>query len=109
MRPRPIRPNIYRPIERWGVVSTDWKFVLAGSLAGYLIPFFLGLKIGRVPVWLFSWIISTLISYSFFRWVRQGRPPFWIQHQVRARLEGKLRRRSLPGDAYLQQKRLWIK
>ena len=40
MRPRPIRPQIYLPVVRFGVRDTDWKFVIAAVLLSYALPFF---------------------------------------------------------------------
>jgi len=40
-------------VVRFGVVSTDWKFILVATLAGYLIPLFFelaGLANASVPV-----------------------------------------------------------
>ena len=45
MRPRPIRPNIYLPVARFGVLISDWKFVFAATLAAYSTPFLLDLKL----------------------------------------------------------------
>ena len=38
MRSRPIRPNIYLPVVRFGVADSDWFTVLLISCAGYLAP-----------------------------------------------------------------------
>lgn len=100
MRPRPIRPRIYLPVERMGLISTDWKYVLVASLTGYFIPFLLGLHYGRVPLWLFISVISGLVAYVFFRFIRLGRRAHWFQHTVRYGLAKATKRgsrtRSLP-------------
>ena len=46
MRFRPVRPNIYLPVIRFGVLVGDWKYILAATLVGYLVPFFFRLKLG---------------------------------------------------------------
>ena len=45
MRPRPIRPNIYLPVARFGVLISDWKFVFVGDTDAYSTPFLLDLKL----------------------------------------------------------------
>ena len=42
---RPIRPNIYLPVARFGVLISDWKFVFVATLAAYSTPFLLDLKL----------------------------------------------------------------
>ena len=42
MRVRPVRPNIYLPVVRFGVADSDWFSVLLISCAGYLVPVPLG-------------------------------------------------------------------
>src|SRR5688572_15608979 len=51
MRSRSVRPNIYLPVVRFGVVVADWKYILGATLVGYLVPFFFRLKVGSVPLW----------------------------------------------------------
>jgi hypothetical protein len=45
MRVRPVRPNIYLPVVRFGVADSDWFSVLLISCAGYLVPVPLGLTV----------------------------------------------------------------
>ena len=45
MRHRPIRPNIYLPVARFGVLISDWKFVFVATLIAYSTPFLLDLKL----------------------------------------------------------------
>ena len=98
MRPRRIRSNIYLPVVRFGVVSSDWKFVLAATLLGYAIPFWLDLKLWRVPLELWTGILAAVLSIAFFNFVRIGRRPFWLQHHLRAFTESPNKRRTLPRD-----------
>lgn len=109
MRHRPVRSRIYLPVVRWGVVSSDWKFVLIATLVGYLVPFFLSLKVGRLPMWLFSGLLAAAVSYVFFRLVRTGRKPFWLQHTARARVESSRQRRALPADSIRHPQRAWLR
>ena len=32
LRKRPVRARIYQPVTRFGVVATDWKYIIAASL-----------------------------------------------------------------------------
>jgi hypothetical protein len=108
MRFRPVRPNIYLPVIRFGVLIGDWKYILAATLAGYLVPFFFRLKLGFVPLWFVTGIGSAAMSYAFFRYTKIGRKPYWFQHSIKALFEGSLARRTLPGDRLRRPRREWL-
>ncbi|MCI0389665.1 MAG: hypothetical protein MOB07_13010 [Acidobacteria bacterium] len=108
MRPRPVRPNVYLPVVKFGVVSSDWKFVLAAALIGYAGPFLLNLKLWGAPLELLTGLISAALSIAFFNWARTGRRPHWLQHKIRALIENPQSRRALPGDELKQPRRPWI-
>ena len=109
MRSRPVRSNIYLPVVRFGVVTSDWKFVLGAALIGYGIPFWLDLKIWRVPLELWTGLLAAGVSILFFNFVRIGRRPFWLQHRLRALTESPHNRRTLPGDFMRRPRRAWMK
>ena len=98
MRLRPVRPNIYLPVVRFGVVVSDWKYILCVTLVGYLVPFFFRLKVGNVPLWFVTGIGAAALSYCFFRYTKIGRKSFWFQHSMRAIYEGPIARRAIPRD-----------
>ena len=50
MRRRATRPNVFRGLKRFGVYTTDWKYILIPTTIAYLIPFLLGMWIGYVPL-----------------------------------------------------------
>ena len=106
MRQRPIRSNIYLPVVRFGVVTSDWKFVLAATLSGYAIPFWLDLKLWRVPLELWTGILAAVLSVAFFNYVRIGRRPRWLQHQTRALIENSRRRATIPADLLREPRRM---
>ena len=108
MRPRPVRSKIYLPVVRFGVVSGDWKFILFATLAGYLFPFFFGLRLWKVPLFLWTGLASALAAYAFFFFIRVGRRPYWFQHNLRALTEGGVRRRTQPSDHAKSPKRSWL-
>lgn len=109
MRARPIRSNIYLPVVRFGVVTSDWKFVLAAALLGYAIPFLLDLKLWRVPLELWTGLLAAVLSIAFFNFVRIGRRPFWLQHHLRAATESSRKRRTLPRDQMRRPRRAWMR
>jgi hypothetical protein len=108
MRFRPVRPNIYLPVIRFGVLIGDWKYILAATLAGYLVPFIFRLKLGFVPLWFVTGIGSAAMSYAFFRYTKIGRKPYWFQHSIKALFDGSLARRTLPGDHPRWAHREWL-
>lgn len=108
MRPRPIRPNIYLPVTRFGVLISDWKYVLAATLIGYLAPFLFDLKLWRVPLELWTGLGMAALSIAFFNYTRIGRRPFWLQHRLRAMFTSPIHRRALPIDNVRHPRRRWI-
>jgi hypothetical protein len=108
MRFRPVRPNIYLPVIRFGVLISDWKYILAGTLVGYLVPFFFRLKFGFVPLWFVTGIGSAAGSYAFFRYTKVGRKPYWFQHSIRTLFEGSVARRTFPADRVRRPQRAWL-
>ena len=108
MRLRPVRPNIYLPVIRFGVLISDWKYILAATLAGYLVPFFFRLKLGIVPLWFVTGIGCAAVSYGFFRYTKVGRKPYWFQHSIKALVEGLLARRTFPADHRRTARSEWL-
>ena len=98
MRPRPMRSQIYLPVTRFGVLDSDWKFVLITTFLCYTGPFMLDLKLFRIPVEMWASVAGLGLSVAFFNYVRLGRRPFWLQHQIGALLKPSRMRRSLPTD-----------
>src|ERR1700752_405898 len=108
MRFRPVRPNIYLPVIRFGVLISDWKFILVATLAGHLVPFIFRLRIGIVPLWFVGGIGSAAISYAFFRFTKVGRKPYWFQHSLSALLQGSIACRTLAIDRERQRQKSWL-
>lgn len=108
MQPRPVRAKIYEPVIRYGVVSSDWKYVLGITMAGYMIPLFLGLTIMRIPLFLLTGLLSAALSVAFFMYIRVGRRPGWFKHTLRALVENPIRRRALPADRIKNPRRAWL-
>lgn len=108
MRPRPVRPNIYLPVARFGVLISDWKFVFAATLTSYLAPFLLELKLWGAPLELWAGLGAAALSIAFFNFVRIGRRPYWLQHRLRAMFSNPTERRALPIDRTRRPRRPWI-
>jgi hypothetical protein len=108
MRPRPIRSNIYLPVVRFGVFTSDWKFVLTATLIGYGVPFWLDLKLWKVPLELWTGVLAAGLSIAFFNFVRIGRRPYWLQHRLRAITEKPCHRRTIPADSAREPRALWM-
>lgn len=98
MRPRPIRSQIYLPVVRFGVVDADWKFVIFITLMCYCVPFLLDIKIMKFPLEIWATLIGLVVSVGFFNYVRIGRKPFWLQHQIAALTKASRHRHALPTD-----------
>ena len=107
LRPRPVRSQIYLPVTVFGVVSSDWKFVLASGLVAYTIPYTFDLKIWKIPLELITTGLAMLVTVSVLNLIRVGKKPHWLQHHLRALVEPDQRRRRLPVDK--RGRRLWIR
>ena len=70
MRHRPIRPNVYLPVVKFGVMSSDWKFVLGATFVGYTAPFLLDLKLWGVKLELWTGVSAAAFAVAFFNWAR---------------------------------------
>jgi hypothetical protein len=108
MRARPVRPNIYLPVVRFGVADSDWFSVLLISCAGYLLPIPLGITILYVPLQMWTWLIATAGSIAFFNYIRIGKQPRWLQHQVAAVLFHHKQNRAIPNGRKRGFHRDWL-
>ena len=84
MKLRPIRPNIYLPVVRFGVADSDWLSVLLISCASYLGPIPFGLTVLYVPLQMWTWLLATAGTIAFFNYIRIGRRPYWLPHKVKS-------------------------
>ena len=69
MKLRPVRPNIYLPVVRFGVADSDWLSVLLISCASYLAPIPFGITILYVPLQMWTWLLATAGSIGFFNYI----------------------------------------
>ena len=84
MKLRPVRPNIYLPVVRFGVADSDWLSVLLISCASYLAPVPFGFTVLYVPLQMWTWLLVTAGSIGFFNYIRLGRRPYWLPHKVKS-------------------------
>jgi hypothetical protein len=98
MRGRPVRSQLYLPVTVFGVVSSDWKYVLAAGLIGYTIPYLLDLKLWKIPLELITSVVGMAATIAVLNLIRVGKRPYWLQHHLRAILEDSQHRRRLPAD-----------
>src|SRR5262245_16202497 len=108
MRPTPIRPNIYLPVARFGVLISDWKFVFAATLAAYSTPFLCDLKLWGAPLELWTGLSAAALSIAFFNYARIGSRAFWLQHRFRVNFTTPIQRRALPIDGARRLGQRWI-
>jgi hypothetical protein len=108
MRLRPIRPNIYLPVVRFGVADSDWFTVLLISCAGYLAPVPFGITLLYVPLQMWTWLFVTAGSIAFFNYIRIGRKPAWLPHKVKAVFYHHRQYRALPNGKKRGFSRRWV-
>jgi hypothetical protein len=63
------------------------------------------MKLMRFPLERWTCVIGLVGSVAFFNFVRIGRRPFWLQHQVGALTKASRHRHALPID---QKERPWL-
>jgi len=107
MKARPVRPNIYLPVVRFGVADSDWFTVLLISCAGYLAPVPFGITLLYVPLQMWTWLLATAGSIAFFNYVRIGRRPAWLQHKLKAMCSHHRQNRALP-NGKKRFRRSWL-
>ena len=108
MRSRPVRPNIYLPVVRFGVADSDWFTVLLISCAGYLAPVPFGITVLYVPLQMWTWLVATAGSIAFFNYIRIGRRPRWLPHKLKALCFHHRQYRSIPNGKKRAFQRSWI-
>lgn len=108
MRVRPVRPNIYLPVVRFGVADSDWLSVLLISCVGYLAPVPFGITLLYIPLQMWSWLLATAGSIAFFNYIRIGRKPYWLQHQLKGFFLNHRQYRAIPNGRKLNSNRPWI-
>jgi hypothetical protein len=109
LRKRPIRARIYQPVTRFGVVAGDWKYILGISVACYAVPMVLKLSLGGIPLFLIAGPGAMFLTYSFFYWIRIGKDPGWLQHQLRSLLRHEVERGTLAADRASNPSYPWLK
>lgn len=108
MRPRPVRPNIYLPVVRFGVADSDWFPILLISCICYLAPVPFGITLLYVPLQMWTWLLATAGAIAFFNYIRIGRKPYWLQHRVRALFVNDRQSRFIPNCRRRKFPRSWI-
>jgi hypothetical protein len=108
MKLRPVRPNIYLPVVRFGVADSDWFTVLLISCAGYLAPVALGITVLYVPLQMWTWLLATAGSIAFFNYIRIGRRPYWLQHKLKSIWLHHRQYPALPNGRKRTFKRSWL-
>lgn len=108
MKLRPVRPNIYLPVVRFGVADSDWFTVLLISCAGYLAPVPLGITILYIPLQMWTWLLATAGSIAFFNYIRIGRRPYWLQHKLKSIYLHNCQYPALPNGKKRAFKRRWL-
>jgi hypothetical protein len=108
MKLRPVRPNIYLPVVRFGVADSDWFSVLLISCASYLAPVPFGITVLYVPLQMWTWLLATAGSIAFFNYIRIGRRPYWLPHKVKSIWLHHRQYPALPNGKKRRFRRSWL-
>lgn len=79
MRIRATRPNVFRDLKRFGVFSTDWKYILIPTAIAYLMPFILGMWVYNIPLGFPLGLLTFLILLGVFNFLRVSKPRYWMK------------------------------
>ena len=82
MRRRATRPNVFRGLKRFGVYSSDWKYILIPTAIAYLMPFIFGLWFGYVPLGFPLGLFTFLVLLGTFNYLRMAKPECWLSQKV---------------------------
>jgi hypothetical protein len=93
---------------RFGVADSDWFSILLISCVGYLAPVPLGITLLYIPLQMWTWLLATAGSIAFFNYIRIGRKPYWLQHQLKALFLNQRQYRSIPNGRKGGSNRSWI-
>jgi len=96
------------PVVRFGVADSDWLSVLLISCFSYLIPVPFGVTLLYVPLQMWTWLFATAGSVAFFNYIRIGRKPHWLQHQLKALYQHHRQCRAIPNGKRRNFERSWI-
>jgi hypothetical protein len=107
MRRRATRPNVFRGLKRFGVYSTDWKFILIPTALAYLTPFVFGLWFGYLPLGFPLGLLTFLVLLGTFNYLRLSKPECWLSQRLDSLLDGQVPFRP-PLDSELERTD-WIK
>ena len=108
MKLRPVRPNIYLPVVRFGVADSDWLSVLLISCASYLVPVPFGITVLYVPLQMWTWLLATAGSIAFFNYIRIGRRPYWVAHKLKSIRQHHRQYPALPNGRKRRFRRSWL-
>jgi hypothetical protein len=108
MKLRPVRPNIYLPVVRFGVADSDWLSVLLISCASYLAPIPFGITVVYIPLQMWTWLLATAGSIAFFNYIRIGRRPYWLPHKLKSLWLHHRQYPALPNGKKRAFRRYWL-
>jgi hypothetical protein len=93
---------------RFGVADSDWFSILLISCVGYLAPVPFGITLLYIPLQMWTWLLATAGSIAFFNYIRIGRKPYWLQHQLKALFLNHRQYRAIPNAGKNGSSRSWI-
>lgn len=84
MRRRPTRPNIFRELKRFGVYTTDWKYILVPTAVMYFLPFVFGFWVYYIPAGFPLGVLTFISLLAVFNFLRASKPKGWLKDRFDA-------------------------
>ena len=100
MRRRLTRPNVFRGLKRFGVFSTDWKYILLPTAAAYFTPFLFGIWFYYIPLGFPLGQLVFMLLLGSFNFLRASKPECWMKNRLDAGGDGWARFRAPVADEF---------
>jgi hypothetical protein len=71
-------------LKRFGVFTTDWKYILVPTAAMYFLPFLFGLWIYYIPAGFPLGVLTFIILLASFNFLRASKPEGWLKNKFDA-------------------------
>lgn len=77
----PIRSVIFKPFLRLGITDEDWGLSIIFAVAVFFVLMLLDFKTS-LPLPLIGGILTLAALVAVFRFIRDGKPNRWLEHQL---------------------------
>lgn len=84
----PIRSLLFLPLLRFGLKDEDWAVTILLTIIVAFVFMLFDVNTS-IPLPLIGPLLAFAISVGIMRYLRNGKPPNWLQHNLQALMQGK--------------------